>query len=136
MVRRAFPVLLVALAGLATACSAGGVSTFAGVSGATAARTAHIVELNLTKDRPVSTPYGEGGGIKPPVLVVRVGDTIVFKNSDTFEHTSSSLGNFKKFPAGSPLTAKALKQHGATAFWWMEQRFVNARPLLAKDPSG
>jgi plastocyanin len=68
----------------------------------------------LTQNRPISTPFGESGGTKPAVLTVSVGDKVVFTNSDSFAHTSSSLGNFTTFPVGSPLTAKALKQTGAT----------------------
>jgi plastocyanin len=111
MARKAFRLLLMALAGLATACSS--VSTFAGGNAVSIGAT-HIVELNLTKNHPISTPYGESGGIRPAVLTVRVGDTIVFMNSDTFGHTSSSLGNFKRFPAASPLAVEALTQHGTT----------------------
>jgi hypothetical protein len=65
----AFRVLTVALASLATACSA---STFAAGNAAPIAST-HIVVFNLTQYRPVSTPYGESGGSKPAVLTVRVG---------------------------------------------------------------
>jgi plastocyanin len=88
---------------------AGGSTPSGAAGGATA-----VIELNLTQNRPISTPFGESGGTKPAVLTVSVGDKVVFTNSDSFAHTSSSLGNFTTFPVGSPLTAKALKQTGAT----------------------
>jgi plastocyanin len=50
----------------------------------------------------------------PPVLNVNVGDTIAFTNTDSFAHTSSSLGGDTTFPAGSPLSGKAVTQKGST----------------------
>jgi plastocyanin len=95
---------------LLAACTQGGIpaSVGGGASGAT-----HVVDVNLTLNPPVSTPYGESGGMKPPILQVAVGDTIVFTNTDGFAHTSTSLGAARTFPANGP-SAIALTQTGAT----------------------
>jgi plastocyanin len=128
----AFRVLTVALASLTTGCSA---STF-GAGNAAPIATTHIVVLNLTKYRPVSTPYGESGGYKPAVLTVRVGDTIVFMDSDTVGHTASYIASATRFPAGSPFGQSALTQHGTTLSGWVEHRHNTPRIFFAKDFSG
>jgi plastocyanin len=93
-----------------TSCTAGGISASSGNAGG----ATYTVNVDLTLNQPTGTPYGESGGMKPPVLNVMVGDTIAFMNADSFAHTSSSLGNFTAFPNGSPLTAKAVTQRGST----------------------
>jgi plastocyanin len=128
----AFRVLTVALAGLATAC---GSSSFAGGNTAPFGAT-HFVAINLTKYHPVSTPYGESGGYKPAVLTVRVGDTIVFMDSDTVGHTASYIASATRFPAGSPFGQSALTQHGTTLSGWVEHRHNTPRIFFAKDFSG
>ena len=96
--------------GVVTACTAGGTPTSSGNAGG----ATYTVDVNLTLSKPVETPYGLSGGMTPPVLNVKVGDTIAFMNTDSFAHTSSSLGDVKTFPAGSPLSYKALNQKGST----------------------
>jgi plastocyanin len=107
------------IAALATAllagCTPNGIGdSSSGGGGGTGGGTNHTVDVNLTLNLPVSTPYGQSGGMKPPVTTVKVGDTINFINSDGFAHTSTSIPNAATFPAGSPFTQSALTQSGAT----------------------
>jgi len=97
-----------------TACTPNGIGVANGGGGGGGGVT-HTVDVNLTQNLPVSTPYGSSGGMKPPILNVKVGDTIVFHNSDSFMHTSTSVpaAAGTKFPAAGP-TGSALTQHGAT----------------------
>jgi plastocyanin len=93
---RALP--LVALAVL-SACTQGGIATS---TGSNASGTTHIVDVNLTLNQPVSTTFGQSGGMKPPILHVAVGDSIIFMNSDGFAHTASSVGTGTQFPVSGP----------------------------------
>jgi plastocyanin len=99
-----------ALTLLATACT-NGFSASSGGNGGSG--SIQIVDLDLTLNAPVSTPYGESGGINPPVLAVKTGDTIAFVNSDGFTHTSTSIGSVQTFPSASPIKGIALHQKGA-----------------------
>lgn len=95
-----------------SACTPNGIGVSGGGGGG-GGSTAHVVDVNLTQNLPVGTPYGQSGGMKPPVLTVKVGDTIVFKNSDSFAHTSTFVGNGPSFPSKGP-GASALTQSGMT----------------------
>jgi plastocyanin len=99
-----------ALALLAIACTPSG---FGASSGGTGGAT-QIVDVNLTLNAPVPTPYGESGGMKPAVLTVNVGDSIAFVNTDGFAHTATSIGSVKTFPSASPINGSALGQKGTT----------------------
>lgn len=108
---------LLALA-FATACTPNGLGVSGGGGGG-ASGVNHVVDVNLTLNLPVQTPYGQSGGMKPPVLDVKVGDTVTFTNSDGFAHTSTSITpgqskNETQFPEGSPFGQKALNQTGTT----------------------
>lgn len=105
--------IAIACAMLAPGCTPNGIGVSGGGGGSTGGVN-HVVDVNLTLNLPVPTPYGESGGMKPPVTDVRVGDTVTFVNSDGFAHTVTSIPNATKFPAGSPFTQSALKQTGAT----------------------
>jgi plastocyanin len=94
-------------------CTPNGIGTAAGSSGGGGGKTVTI-DVNLTLNQPVQTPYGLSGGMKPPVTNVAVGDTIVFSNSDGFAHTATSIPNATKFPAGSPFGQSATNQSGTT----------------------
>lgn len=114
-------IALCTLTCLIAACAPGGTNVSPGGAAGVgapgvgpAAATRHMVILDLSKVKPHATKYGEAGGIDPYVLTVNVGDSIEFKNDDTFTHTSSYLGHFTKFPKSSPLTAKALVRKGDT----------------------
>lgn len=102
-----------ALAALAlAACTPGGIGTSGSGGGGS---VTHVVDVNLTLNLPVDTPYGQSGGMKPPVLNVAVGDKIQFTNTDSFPHTSTSIsGGAAKFPASSPFGISALTQSGNT----------------------
>lgn len=100
------------------ACTPNGIGTSSGGGGGGGGVT-HVVDVNLTLNGPASTPYGQSGGMKPPVLTVAVGDSVIFKNSDGFAHTATSIppsasSNETKFPAGSPFGQGALNQSGTT----------------------
>jgi plastocyanin len=79
----------------------------------------HVVDINLTLyGSPTSTPYGQAAGFKPLILNVSVGDTIVFKNADSFAHTASLIppaktSNETAFPGQYPFSGSALSQSGS-----------------------
>ncbi len=103
---------------LATGCTPNGLGVSAGGGGG-ATGINHVVDVNLTLNAPAQTPYGQSGGMKPPVLDVKVGDTVTFMNSDGFAHTSTSItpkqsNNETKFPTAYPFSGKALNQTGST----------------------
>jgi plastocyanin len=113
MKRLTFAVALAALTAVAGACTPNGTA----VSSAAAPSNPsvnHIIDVNLTLSQPVKTPYGESGGMTPPVTVAHVGDTITFTNTDGFAHTATSIANAKTFPASSPFGISALNQSGTT----------------------
>jgi plastocyanin len=102
----------------AAGCTPNGVGVSGGGGGG-ATGINHLVDVNLTLNAPVQTPYGQSGGMKPPVLDVKVGDTVTFMNSDGFAHTSTSISpgqsnNETKFPTAYPFSSKALNQTGST----------------------
>ena len=107
--------LLAAVSAALAACTPNGIGLAAsgGGGGGGGGKTV-TVDVNLTLNQPVQTPYGLSGGMKPPITDVSVGDSVIFDNSDGFAHTSTSIPNATKFPAGSPFTQGALKQSGTT----------------------
>jgi plastocyanin len=110
--------LLVVAALTAAACTPNGIGV-SGNSGGGGSGVNHVVDVNLTLNQPVQTPYGLSGGMKPPITTVKVGDTVTFMNSDGFAHTSTSITpaqsmNETKFPSAYPFTNKALNQAGTT----------------------
>lgn len=105
-------------AALAVGCTPNGIG-ISGGGGGTPSGVNHVIDVNLTLNLPVHTPYGESGGMKPPVTDVKVGDTVTFSNSDGFAHTATAISpadshNETSFPAGSPFGQSALKQSGTT----------------------
>lgn len=105
--------ILLALA----ACTPNGIGSIGGGGGG---GVVHTVDLNLTVYQQVTnTPYGQSIAIKPALLNVAVGDSIVFKNADGFNHTSTSIpvadtNNETQFPGKYPFKSSALTQSGAT----------------------
>jgi plastocyanin len=95
------------------ACTPNGITASSGGGGTGSGKTVTI-DVNLTLNLPVQTPYGQSGGMKPPVTMVSVGDSIVFNNSDGFAHTATSIPKATKFPAGSPFNQGATTQSGST----------------------
>lgn len=96
----------------ACGCTPNGVGVVNG-GGANGGGVNHAVAVNLTLNLPVNTQYGQSGGMKPPIVDAKVGDTITFVNTDSFNHTSTSVGNGPKFPSKGP-NGTALNQHGVT----------------------
>lgn len=114
---RAAAVAVLAVA-LTAGCTPNGIGVASGGGGG-GGGVNHMVDVNLTLNLPVQTPYGQSGGMKPPILNVRVGDTVTFTNSDGFPHTSTSIPpaksqNETKFPSAYPFSSKALNQTGTT----------------------
>jgi plastocyanin len=111
---RFIPAMALALA----ACTPNGIAVVSGGGGGGGAVT-HTVNINLTLyGSPTGTPYGQGAGFKPLVLDVAVGDSIVFKNMDSFAHTAtlippSKTSNETKFPSAYPFSGSALTQSGS-----------------------
>ncbi|MBV8154244.1 MAG: hypothetical protein JO029_07405 [Candidatus Eremiobacteraeota bacterium] len=67
----------------------------------------HTVDINLTLSQPAPSTYGQTGGFTPAIVMAKVGDTIVFKNTDSFAHTSTSIPvaettNETQFPSKYP----------------------------------
>ena len=113
--KRLLPYLCLAVA---AGCTPNGLGV-AGGGGGGSTSINHVVDVNLTLNAPTQTPYGQSGGMKPPVLDVKVGDTVTFMNSDGFAHTSTSISpgqsnNETKFPSNYPFSSKALNQTGTT----------------------
>jgi len=99
--------LAVALFLALASCTNGGTPTSSNGAGA-----GTTIDVNLTLNAPVGTPYGESGGFNPPVTTVPVGSQIRFTNTDSFAHTATLIPNATSFPQGSPFGAGALQQHG------------------------
>jgi plastocyanin len=98
------------------ACTPGGAAM---TGGGGAGGNVTTIDVNLTLSQPVQTPYGQSGGMTPPVTTVPVGAVIQFTNTDGFAHTASLIPG-SKFPNASPLTSAATTQHGntiSTANW-------------------
>jgi plastocyanin len=106
-----------ALALAFVSCTPNGTSSVSGGSGGGGAM--HVVDINLTLSQPVSTKYGESGAFTPAILNVKVGDTIVFKNTDSFGHTASIIPVAKtssetKFPSSYPFNGIQQSPSGST----------------------
>jgi len=94
------------------ACTPGGAAMTGGGGGGANVVT---IDVNLTLSQPVSTVYGQSGGMTPPITNVAVGSQIQFMNTDGFAHTATLMAaSFKTFPAGSPFTSSATTQLGTT----------------------
>lgn len=109
----------IALAAALASCTPNGLGSTGG-GGGNGGGVTHTVALNLTVyQNPTNTPYGESIAIKPAILMVAVGDTIVFKNADGFNHTATSIPaadttNETQFPNKYPFNSGALNATGAT----------------------
>jgi len=93
------------------ACTPGGAAMSGGGGGGANVTT---IRVNLTLSIPVSTLYGQSGGMTPPVTTVPVGTLIQFTNTDGFAHTATRIpAADTTFPAGSPFTSAATSQSGS-----------------------
>jgi plastocyanin len=110
-------ILLSTAAFLLAACTPNGITAMSGGGGG--GGVTHIVDINLTLyGSPTTTPYGQGAGFKPLILDVAVGDSIVFKNADSFAHTATLIdpaktSNETKFPTAYPFGGSAFNQSGS-----------------------
>jgi plastocyanin len=95
-----------AFLGLLAACAAGGVPASSRGGGGT------TIDVNLTLDAPLKTPYGQSGGYALPMTTVAVGTRLRFVNTDSFQHTATLIPNFRQFPGGSPFGIGAQMQRG------------------------
>jgi plastocyanin len=112
---RGYPIWVLALA--LAACTPNGTGSAGGSGGGSGVM--HVVDINLTLSQPVSTKYGQSGAFTPAVLNVKVGDSIVFKNTDSFGHTSSIIpvaktDNETKFPTLYPYNGIQQTPSGST----------------------
>ncbi|HZY98053.1 MAG TPA: plastocyanin/azurin family copper-binding protein [Candidatus Baltobacteraceae bacterium] len=111
---RAFHAAAIALA--LASCTPNGIGSTGGGGGGA---VVHTVDINLTiYGNATGTPYGQGAGFKPLILNVSVGDSIVFKNADSFAHTATLIpanktSNETSFPSNYPFSGSALSQSGS-----------------------
>jgi plastocyanin len=93
------------------ACTPGGVIAPSSGGGGSSTVT---VDVNLTLNLPpIPLPAGTGGGYRPALVNVTVGQTIVFTNTDTFAHTATSISG-SSFPASSPFSVSAQHSSGSS----------------------
>ena len=79
----------IALALTMASCTPNGIGTNGGGGGP--GGLTRVIAINLTQSNPAPSSYGQTGGFTPSIIMVNVGDTIVFKNTDSFAHTSNSI---------------------------------------------
>jgi len=97
------------------------------------------VTLSLSKFTAVRTiDAGSTVGVKPDVIHVRVGDSVVFVNDDTDHHTATSLVNAASFVDDPRWTDDALRASGeiGPGFWSTGDLSPGQRsaPLVARKP--
>jgi plastocyanin len=124
--KRTAIVLGLCVAAAIAACTPNGLTSASSAAPPPSTSVNHVVDVNLTLNQPVKTPYGESGGMNPPVTTAHVGDTITFTNSDGFAHTATSIPNAQKFPSSSPFGIKALNQSGTTVSGGWSSGAMNA----------
>lgn len=98
-----------------------------------------VVSLSLSKYTAVRTiDAGSTVGVKPDVIHVHVGDSVVFVNDDTDHHTATSLLNAASFVDDPRWTDDALRSIGeiGPGFWSTGDLSPGQRsaPLIARKP--
>jgi len=96
-----------------------------------------VVSLNLTKYGSVQTiDAGQSVGVRPGIVRVHVGDSIVFVNDDTDHHTATALVGATSFVDDPRWTDDALKSTGSIGpgFWSTGDLAPGQRsaPIVAK----
>jgi len=109
-----------------------------GSNGGGASGSAVVVSLSLSKYASVhSTDAGSTVGVKPDVIHVHVGDSIVFVNDDTDHHTATSLLGAATFVDDPRWTDQALHATGEIGpdFWSTGDLAPGQRsaPMVAKQ---
>lgn len=85
------------------------------VSTSSAARSAGSTVVTLSLDRYNKVDHLDAGpyaGVSPGRVLVHVGDAVVFSNTDSRNHTATSLGDARTFPQDPHWTDSALKFAG------------------------
>ena len=73
------------------------------------------IDVSLANHGTTNTPFGSSTGYAPPVTNVSVGSMLQFHNSDSFNHTATSIpGGATQFPAADPFSGAAMTQSGST----------------------
>jgi len=134
------PVFAIAAAvfGRAAACAAAIVLALAGLPVIAAANpTTVTVSLDLAKYTAIQNiDPGKAVGVRPAVVHIHVGDSVVFVNDDTDHHTATALVNAVTFVDDPRWTDDALHQSGAIGpgFWSTGDLAPGARsaPLVAR----
>ncbi|MFI5388900.1 MAG: hypothetical protein ACHQY2_04200 [Candidatus Eremiobacterales bacterium] len=101
--------------------------------------TTVVVSLSLSKYTAVKAiDAGSTVGVKPDVIRVHVGDSVVFVNDDTDHHTATSLLNAATFVDDPRWTDDALRPNGeiGPGFWSTGDLSPGQRsaPLIARKP--
>src|SRR5690242_19359956 len=98
-----------------------------------------VVSLSLSKYTAVrSIDAGSTVGVKPDIIRLRVGDSVVFVNDDTDHHTATSLLSAASFVDDPRWTDDALRATGeiGPGFWSTGDLSPGQRsaPLVARKP--
>lgn len=98
-----------------------------------------VVSLSLSRFTAVRTiDAGSTVGVRPDVIHVHVGDSVVFVNDDTDHHTATSLLNAASFVDDPRWTDDALRASGeiGPGFWSTGDLSPGQRsaPLIARKP--
>jgi|HubBroStandDraft_4_1064222.scaffolds.fasta_scaffold961775_1 plastocyanin len=108
------------LLGLAVLCLTWALAASVPAARASDAASPTIVSLSLTKYGTVQTvDAGTMVGVRPAVVRIRVGDSVVFVNDDTDHHTATSLVGAVSFVDDPRWTDDALHATGdlGSGFW-------------------
>jgi len=98
-----------------------------------------VVSLSLSRYTAVRTiDSGSTVGVKPDIVHVHVGDSVVFVNDDTDHHTATALLNAASFLDDPRWTDEALRPSGeiGPGFWSTGDLSPGQRsaPLVARKP--
>ncbi len=84
-----------------------------GISSAARSAGASVVTLNLDRYSKIDhLDAGDYVGVSPGRVIVHVGDAIVFDNTDSRDHTATSIEDASVFPQDPHWTPSALKFSG------------------------
>lgn len=107
------------------------------------AKAADVTPVTVTMDlsryaNVERVPAGQYAGVSPGRVVVHVGQSIVFVNTDSRHHTATSLGDASSFPQDPRWTDAALRASGSigAGMWSSGDIAPGARsnPITATAP--